>query len=162
MRRSVMGATVAIVAAAALAGCGDSVPQVCTVIGGSNLVGVRLPAGVPERLASMHVELCQADRCEETDVRVRAPRNNHVGVARGVTLDGTTYSVDLDQRLGGGWTADDEASLTLTATDADGLEIVRHQESFTFEASYPNGKSCDHEPFVQHTAVVPWAEVVRG
>jgi hypothetical protein len=139
-------ALVVAAAASTTSGCGQN----CTLVGGDDHLRIDAPRKVRAAVDSLHLELCQEDRCKELSFPT-ARRKGEVWVRDGVTFLEGGYYVFLDQIDGfGGWDTDAEASLEIEGRTEAGRAVLHHEEHFAFRTSYPNGEGCEPD-VLSHT-----------
>jgi hypothetical protein len=127
-------------------GCAQS----CTLVGGDNHLRIEAPRQVRASVASLHLELCQEDRCRELSFPT-ARRKGEAWVRDGVTFLEGGYYVFLDEVDGfGGWDSDAGTSLRIQGLTQAGQVALVQEEQFRFSTSYPNGEGCEPE-VLSHT-----------
>jgi hypothetical protein len=135
-------------AATALMGSGCA--QTCTLVGGDNYLQLEAPRRVRVAVDSLHLELCQEDRCR----KLAFPTAGHRDGARvkdGVIFIEGSYYLLLDEIDGfGDWDPDAEASLQVQGLSGAGRVALVQEEQFRFSRSYPNGEGCEPE-VLSHT-----------
>jgi hypothetical protein len=134
------------------------------LIGSISKVSVAMPRAVLGTLEAVTVTMCKSDD-DCADVTFSAtPANKTNGLVEdGIFLDQGAYSIDLAKHLDSvDWDADSETALTVTATNHQGVEVIRHNEAFRFATSYPNGEICDETPYLMHRARVSTADATTG
>lgn len=136
----------AVVGALLLAVAACSSAEDCTLIGAEDQLSITVEPPVRTRAAEFEVELCQAQRC-----RSKSFAATPLGTD-GVQLMSGTYQVLL-ATLGSGWDGDRKSTLTITARDEAGQQVLSRTETFRFEKNYPNGKGCEPEQLIHKTTV---------
>jgi hypothetical protein len=108
--------------------------------------------------------MCEGDdNCDDVTFPATPINKRNGFVEDGIFLDQSAYSVEMDKHQASvDWDAGSEARLTVTATNHQGVEVVRHDEAFRFASSYPNGKVCDKTPQLMHRARVSIDDVSTG
>lgn len=140
-----------------VSGCTGQGPA-CTQVGGINLIALDVAPEVRADLTSLRVELCQSEVCGDITFPTATPSGPYLSIQPGVTLDADTYTVTLNA-LGEDWDADSASRLRVEGVSGTGVELVQRSESFEFDQSYPNGKSCDPET-LSHTTRIDDADRV--
>jgi hypothetical protein len=141
LRSGILRLPLVVMAATALttSGCAPN----CTLVGGDNHLRIEAPRKIRAAVDSVHLELCQADRCRELSFPTER-RKGENWVRDGVMLLEGGYYVMLDQIDGfGDWDPDADASLQIRGLTEAGRVVLRQEERFAFGSSYPNGEGCE-------------------
>ena len=137
----------------ASSGCGFT--DDCPKARDTSAMQLEVPAAVRKLVSTFQVELCQGEHCGSTDFPARPAGGGSAAeetLAPGVSLDGDNIRITL-ATVGKGWKAGSASGLTVTGFTRRGRVVLQHTEQFTFDASYPNGKSCAPEVLRYATGV---------
>ncbi len=159
----------AVTACCALAGGGyvyavHADTLTCTMVGGTNVLSLGVPVDLRSASSTIRVALSQDERSRRIEFVPESTQANGRYVEQGVVVGNAGYAVYLGgdgmfgSSLGGDWQPGARATVTVEGVGTDGRTTFRHEEAFSFDRHYPNGKECDEDdPYLSHHTEVPAA-----
>jgi hypothetical protein len=137
--------TLVVCVALAVQGC--AVGAGCTDVGGFDGVGVEIPRASFVSSGNVLFEVCDGDDCASASQRLGRVPQGPVGRGASVTFD------DLGQRFGPG-----SVTLKVEVADSRGNVLAAARRKVGLTRSYPNGKSCDGDGYVNGTLTLTPAD----
>jgi hypothetical protein len=111
--------------------------RACTEIGGLDGVGVEIPRTLFVRSGEVAFEVCDDDGCAAAARRLGQVPEGPVGRGASVTFD------DLGRSFEPG-----RVRVTVELSDSDGRLVAAARRDIELDRSYPNGRRCDGEGYV--------------
>lgn len=116
---------------------GCAAGRACTDVGGFNGVGVEIPRALFVASGSVAFDVCDTDGCASAIQRLGPVPEGPVGRGADVSFD------DLGRHFEPG-----QVTVTVKLANSDGELVAAARHDIELTRSYPNGKSCDGDGYV--------------